>query len=174
MKIFLIGMPGCGKSTFGRKSAEKLSMKFIDLDTEIINYAQKPISDIFEEEGEDYFRKIESELLKSLSTSEESFVMATGGGAPCFFDNMDFMNANGITIYIDTDVAFLLERLSDKGINKRPILKKIGSQNLENGLKEQLEARLPFYSSAKVIIPYQEELDRKIVQNIGARIKNQN
>jgi shikimate kinase len=169
MKIYLIGMPGCGKSTFGRKTAEILSMKFIDLDSEIVSYAQKPITHIFKEEGEDYFRKIESSLLKSLSNKEESFIMATGGGAPCFFDNMRFMNTHGITIYIDADIAFLLERLSVKGINKRPLLKKLGKNNLEQGLRDQLNHRLSFYSKAQIILPYEEELEKKIVQKISTR-----
>jgi shikimate kinase len=174
MKIFLIGMPGCGKSTFGRKASEQLSMTFIDLDTEIVNYTQKSINDIFEQEGEEYFRKIESKLLKSISENKDHFIMATGGGAPCFFDNMEFMNDQGITFYIDTDITFLLKRLSRKGINKRPLLKKIGVENLENGLSEKLKERLPFYSKAQVILPYQKELENQIVLHVHSRIKNQN
>jgi shikimate kinase len=82
MKIYLIGMPGCGKSTFGKKAAEQLNMDFIDLDTEIINYRQKSINDIFEQEGEHSFREIESKLLKSITADDDHFIMATGGGAP--------------------------------------------------------------------------------------------
>lgn len=174
MKIFLIGMPGCGKSTFGRRASEQLSITFIDLDKEIINYTQKTINDIFEQDGEDYFRKIESKLLKSITVKKDNFIMATGGGAPCFFDNMEFMNANGITFYINTDIAFLLERLSTKGINKRPLLKEIGAENLKNGLIEKLKERSAFYLNAQIIIPYQEELENQLVLHIRSRIKNQN
>ncbi len=173
MKIYLIGMPGCGKSTFGRKAAEQLAMNFIDLDTEIINYKQKSINDIFENEGESGFRDIESKLLKSVSTEKDNFIMATGGGAPCFFDNMDFMNSHGITFYIKTEVAFLLERLSTKGINKRPLLKKMGADNLEAGLKDKLNERQPFYTKAKVILPYQNDLEKEIVSHIQSKIKSQ-
>lgn len=174
MKIYLIGMPGCGKSTFGRKAAEQLDMNFIDLDTEIINYRQKSINDIFEQEGEPSFRKIESKLLKSITADKDHFIMATGGGAPCFFDNMEFMNSHGITFYIDTSIALLLERLSLKGINKRPLLKKMGSENLEPGLKDKLNERLPFYTKAQFILPYQEELEKGIVLYIRSKIKSQN
>jgi shikimate kinase len=169
MKIFLIGMPGCGKSTFGRKAAGQLEMDFIDLDTEIVNHARKSINAIFDEEGEEYFRKVESELLKSLTESHVNFIMATGGGAPCFFDNMDFMNDRGLTFYIDTDVDFLLERLSRKGINKRPLLKKIGQENLEEGLREKLNDRYPFYSKAHITLAFQQDLENRIVEIIRSR-----
>lgn len=162
-------MPGCGKSTFGRKASEQLGMEFIDLDTEIVNHVRKSINVIFEEEGEEYFRAIESELLKSISSDHENFIMATGGGAPCYFDNMDFMNTNGLTFYIDTDIFFLIERLSLKGINKRPLLKKIGLENLQDGLKEKLKERLPYYSKAQFTLPFEKDLENQIVQAVRAR-----
>jgi shikimate kinase len=167
-------MPGCGKSTFGRKAAEQLSMTFIDLDIEIVNFMQKSINEIFEEEGESYFRDIETNLLKSISAGKDHFIMATGGGAPCFFDNMDFMNDQGITFYIDTDIPLLLERLSTKGINKRPLLKKMGAENLEAGLSGKLEERKPFYTRAQVIIPYGKNLEKEIVRYILSKTKNRN
>lgn len=173
MKIYLIGMPGCGKSTFGRKAADQLSMPFVDLDHEIVNYTRKSIPEIFEKDGEPYFREIESKLLKSLSVEKDHFIMATGGGAPCFFDNMDFMNSQGLTFYIETDIPFLLERLGRKGINKRPLLKNMGMENLATGLTDKLKTRIPFYSKAKIVLPYEKELDREIVSHIRIRIKNQ-
>jgi shikimate kinase len=84
------------------------------------------------------------------------------------------MNNHGITFYIDTSIALLLERLSLKGINKRPLLKKMGAENLEPGLKDKLNERLPFYTKAKFILPYQEELEKEIVLHIKSRIKSQN
>ena len=127
-------MPGCGKSTFGRKVARELCLDFFDLDKEIIHSEQIPITEIFEVKGEDYFRKIESKLLRDVSLNNDNFIMATGGGAPCFFNNMDFMNANGHTIFIDTPIEILIERLSHRGIEKRPLIKKIGQENLQDGL----------------------------------------
>ena len=85
MKFFLVGMPGCGKSTFGRRLSKSTGYKLIDLDIEIVSYAGKTISDIFESEGEERFREVESRLLKNLTCENEDFIMATGGGAPCFF-----------------------------------------------------------------------------------------
>ncbi len=164
MKIFLTGMPGCGKSTFGRKVARELNLEFIDLDKEIVNAEELTVSEIFELKGEDHFRKVESQLLKDISLANDSFVMATGGGAPCFFDNMDFMNDQGHTVYIDTPIDTLLERLSLSGINKRPLIKKMGEDNLAEGLTEKLNYRLPFYKKAKKVFKYNISLETDIVR----------
>jgi len=167
-------MPGCGKSTFGRKASKKLSIDFIDLDKEIIGLEQMSINEIFDKKGEGYFRQIESNLLKNITYRMESFIMATGGGAPCFFDNMAFMNTAGITFFIDTDIPYLLARLSTKGIGKRPLLKKIGEDNLKNGLKEKLKERLPYYSQAHVTLSYHQSLENEIVSYVKSKIKSQN
>src|SRR5436189_5502924 len=92
MKIFLIGMPGAGKSTLGRPLAAALNLPFVDLDKEIEKHEQKSIPEVFELRGEDYFRKSESTLLKSWAESNRSFVLATGGGAPCFHDGIEVIN----------------------------------------------------------------------------------
>jgi len=165
MKIFLTGMPGCGKSTFGRKIARELSLDFIDLDKEIIKKEELSIIEIFELKGEDHFRKIESELLKEISLVNDNFVLATGGGAPCFYNNMDFMNEQGHTVFIDTPIETLLERLSQSGINKRPLIKKMGEDNLFDGLSEKLNARLPFYKKAKNIFKYNIALETDIIKH---------
>ena len=157
-------MPGCGKSTFGRKVARELNLDFIDLDKEIIKKEKLSIAEIFELKGEDHFRKIESELLKDISMTNDNFVLATGGGAPCFYDNMDFMNDQGHTVFIDTPIDTLLERLSLSGINKRPLIKKMGEDNLLEGLTEKLNYRLPFYKKAKKIFKYNISLETDIVK----------
>jgi len=157
-------MPGCGKSTFGRKVARELNMDFFDLDKAIIEEEGLPITDIFAQKGEDHFREVESRLLREISSTNENFLMATGGGAPCFFDNMDFMNEQGYTIYIDTPVETLMERLSFSGINKRPLLKNMGEENLFEGLTEKLNVRLPFYSQARIAFKYNVSLESDIIQ----------
>ena len=124
-------MPGCGKSTFGKRASEILKMEFIDLDREIVESEMKSISEIFETLGEDHFRKVESLVLKKITSEKKHFIMATGGGAPCFFDNMEFMNTHGITFYIEIEIKHLLSRLSSRGIDKRPLLKRLGEENLE-------------------------------------------
>jgi len=157
-------MPGCGKSTFGRKVARELDLEFIDLDKEIIKAEELSVAEIFELKGEDHFRNIESQLLKDISLANDNFVLATGGGAPCFFDNMDFMNEQGSTVFIDTPIDILLERLNLSGINKRPLIKKMGEDNLLHGLTEKLNYRLPFYKKAKKIFKYNISLETDIVK----------
>jgi len=162
MKVFLTGMPGCGKSTFGRKVAAKLDSDFIDLDKVIVEKEGLSISEIFETKGEKYFREIESALLKETIINKNQFIMATGGGAPCFFDNMNYMNENGITIYIDTPIEILLERLTVSGINKRPLLKQMGEEYLYEGLVDKLKLRLPFYNMANHVLAYHRNLEYDI------------
>jgi shikimate kinase len=165
MKIFFTGMPGCGKSTFGRKVARELNMNFFDLDKKIIEMENMPITDIFECKGEAHFRKIESRILKDICLQNDNFILATGGGAPCFFDNMDFMNNQGYTIFIDTPLDVLVERLSISGIKKRPLIKKMDQDNLMEGLTEKLKTRLPYYKKAKLIFKYNIALESDIIKH---------
>jgi len=173
MRFYLVGMPGCGKSTFGKRLSLSLGYSLIDLDTEIIRYAGKSIEKIFDDDGEDYFREIESCLLKSLSLGKKDFIMATGGGAPCFFDNMDFMNAHGITFYINASPAQLKERLSGRGLQKRPLLKHLDNTTLESTLQEKLDSRGPFYEMSKYAIPYGSEADQEMAVIINKLISEE-
>lgn len=157
-------MPGCGKSTFGRKAAGLLRLNFIDLDMEISRVEKLSINEIFNQFGEAYFRENESKILKNISSNSDSFIMATGGGAPCYFDNMKFMKASGITIYIRASVSQLLLRLSEKGIEKRPLLKQLSEGNLEQGLSESLHQRKKYYEKSDFILPYHDSLEKDIVK----------
>ena len=167
MRFYMVGMPGCGKSTFGKRLSIITGYKLIDLDTEIIKYTGKEIDKIFKEEGEDYFREIESSLLKSLSNSKENFIMATGGGAPCFFDNMDFMNSKGITLYIKASPEDLKERLSGKGLQKRPLLSHLDENSLLDALRQKLDSRNPYYEKSSYTFPYDANMD----QDMGPLMK---
>ena len=110
-RIFLIGYMG-GKSTVGKQLAELLSLSFIDLDIYIQNRYRKTISDLIVEKGEAQFRIIEQKALADVAAFEDVLV-ATGGGTPCFFDNMELMNRAGITVYIKADAVELAARLDD-------------------------------------------------------------
>ena len=99
MKIFLIGLPGSGKSTIGKSLALELSYPFIDLDLDIEKAEGRTIKQIFKQMHEGYFRQLESKALKKYCQSQDSFVMATGGGAPCFFDNMEQINQAGKSVF---------------------------------------------------------------------------
>ncbi len=147
MLVYLIGYMGSGKSTAGKKLAKNLGWNFIDLDNLIEEAQGITISEIFATQGEDAFRKIEQEMLATTFELSNTIV-ATGGGAPCFYNNMEDMNAHGITIYIDISPKALVSRLKG-AINSRPILKGKSDDELLAFIEEALENRIPFYSKCK-------------------------
>ncbi|MFY7899839.1 MAG: shikimate kinase [Chitinophagaceae bacterium] len=146
MKIFLIGMMGSGKSYFTKLLSKKLKVGGYDLDAIIEAFEEKSITEIFAEEGEAYFRKKESETLRWFSQKKNG-VIATGGGTPCYHKNMEWMNVNGITIWINEPVKVLVERLQIEK-NHRPLIKDLSNSELYNFLSEKLAQRVPFYSTA--------------------------
>lgn len=147
MKIFLIGMMGSGKSYWSRLLAKKLKTGGYDLDFLIESHEEKTISEIFAEDGEAYFRKSEGKILRWFG-EKKSFVLATGGGTPCFDDNMDWMNKQGITIWIDEPVTTLVERLLPEK-EHRPLIRSLSESELFQFLTDKLKEREPFYSKAK-------------------------
>ena len=114
MKYFLVGMPSCGKSSLAKIIGKEINIQFIDLDKEIEIVEKRSINEIFNLKGEGYFRKIESEVLNSIIKSNKSFIMATGGGTPCYNDNMKIINNNGISIFLDVKISELETRLKNK------------------------------------------------------------
>lgn len=149
MKIFLIGYMGCGKSTKAKQLAHRLECPVIDLDAEIVTKTGKTIAEFFAEFGEQGFRDYESEMLKNFDYPEQC-VVATGGGLPCFFDNMDWMNANGETVYLRMEPAALVSRLHNR--QKRPLIKDLNDEQLLEFIKIKLQEREPFYMKANVIV----------------------
>ena len=146
-RIFLIGYMGSGKTTIGKLLADKLNYSFVDMDAHIEQKYFKTVSQIFAEKGEDEFRLIEQQCLHEVSEFEH-VVISTGGGAPCFFDNMDFMNKHGITVYLELTPAELAERLESIQGNKRPLLAGRKGEDLHRFIAEGLAARHPYYSLA--------------------------
>ncbi|MFK7900042.1 MAG: shikimate kinase [Cyclobacteriaceae bacterium] len=150
--IYLLGLPGSGKSTLGKEIAERLGYGFVDVDHEIELQEGKLIKAIFSEEGETYFREVESTVLQSL-LPESNTIIATGGGAPCFFDNMDFMMAHGTTIFLDISVKELMYRMeASDGQEDRPLLTGKGKKELEKELALKREQRGEFYEQADISI----------------------
>jgi shikimate kinase len=147
--IFLIGMPSSGKSTLGRKLARALNYRFVDLDKLIVKEQKQSIPDIFSEKGEGYFREVESRILKE-TRPNQWLVVATGGGAPCFFDNMEFIKSNGLSIFLSVSPKELARRILNHGEDDRPLLS--GVTELEKELNGRLENRNEYYSQADIII----------------------
>lgn len=150
MLIFLIGYMGSGKSVIGRKLAHKLHYEFIDLDEYIEKKYNQTISEIFAKQGEQKFRELENKYLKELITKSNA-VIATGGGTPCFYDNMKLLNKHGITIYLKATPEFLFKRLK-KSPQKRPLLEKNNKKELLGFIKNSLKEREKYYLKAKYVI----------------------
>jgi shikimate kinase len=149
MKIFLVGFMGCGKTTLGRKMASRLNYQFIDLDHELEAEAGMTIAEYFSKFGEDKFRRLESDILKNTPFPENA-VISTGGGLPCFFDNMQWMNLNGKTVYIKLSAKTLADRL-EHGKEERPLLHGKHGEDLVKFIAEKLEEREQFYLQAQII-----------------------
>jgi shikimate kinase len=148
MKIYLIGLPGCGKSTLGKQLSRRLGVPFIDLDIALEQREGKPVKDIFKEKGEDYFRKIESDTLRKVSEGLPEFVMATGGGAPVFFDNMEFMNGHGQTLFLDVPAREIANRIMRSNKDERPLLAKLSPDELKDQIEFLRSQRISFYKKA--------------------------
>lgn len=146
-KIFLVGMMGVGKSHWSEKWARKLKTGHYDLDSLIENIEEKTISEIFAENGENYFRKAEAKILRWFG-EKKSFVLATGGGAACFEKNMEWMNKNGITIWLDEPLEILVGRLK-LGKENRPLIKDLSDRELHSFLEKKLKERASFYDQSQ-------------------------
>ncbi|NQU87891.1 MAG: shikimate kinase [Mariniphaga sp.] len=147
MRIYLIGYMGCGKSTLGHKLANKLDFQFVDMDHFIEERNYKTVPQIFAEEGEEAFRLKEKKALEELSEFT-NVVIATGGGAPCFFDNIDLMNNSGKTVYLNIDPRILAYRLMHSK-TERPLIKGKSKDQLIRFIDETLEKRNEFYKQAQ-------------------------
>jgi shikimate kinase len=145
--IFLIGYMGCGKSTLGRNVSRLSGVEFIDLDRYIESRYHANIRDIFASEGEARFRDIERSMLREVGQFDD-VVIACGGGTPCFFDNMEFMNGAGTTVLLDTSLSKLHTRLM-RGRHKRPLIAGKSDSELREFIVKALEERMPFYSKAQ-------------------------
>jgi shikimate kinase len=150
MKIFLIGMPGSGKSTVGQQLAYKLNLPLIDLDAEIEKTEGRLVKEIFATDGEDYFRTVESQVLQNIAGLPQPCVIATGGGAPCFHNGIGIINKAGTSIFLDVSIDELVARVrSDRN---RPLLLAGDLNELRMKLTVLRAKRLKFYEQANVIV----------------------
>jgi len=149
-KFFLIGYMGSGKSTVGEKLAAKLNYGFIDLDKLIETEYKQSIPEIFATKGEKEFRAMEHNTLKNLLL-KDNLVIACGGGTPCYYDNMELMNNNGVTVYIKMSVDSLVNRLLNAK-DKRPLIENKTETELHAFVNRQLEKREDIYHLAQYIV----------------------
>lgn len=147
VRIFLIGYMGAGKTTLGKAFARHLNMSFIDLDWYIEERFHKTVSELFTEKGEAGFRELEQSMLHEVGEFE-NVVISTGGGTPCFFDNMEYMNSRGTTVFLKASPNILLKRLS-VATQSRPILQGKKEDELLQFITEKLNERMEYYSQAQ-------------------------
>jgi shikimate kinase len=164
--IFLIGFMGAGKTTVGKQLAEELNCPFSDLDELIEKKSKQSISHIFEEKGEEEFRILESETLKSINVNKHQ-VIATGGGTAMFSDNMQWMNDNGFTVYLMLHPGILFHRLA-KEKKHRPLIAHLDDVDLFEFIVEKIKKRLLFYNQAKLILNGDKKPDLLIQEIIKA------
>ena len=163
-RIYLIGYMGSGKTTVGRSLAKKLDFQFIDMDDFIENRQRKTINEIFTEKGETDFRLLENKALEEISAFE-NVVISTGGGAPCFHNNLEIMNKTGFTVYLKVSPKELANRLNIYK-NNRPLLKNKAPHEMIAFISENLEKREPYYNQAELVFDAEQMLTNTDVNNI--------
>jgi shikimate kinase len=164
MRIYLIGFMGSGKSTVGKIVAHRLSIPFYDMDDLIENSAGTSIASIFQQYGESYFRKLEQEALYDTEKIDKS-IIATGGGTPCFFDNMEWIKQHGASIYLKGSPEILCSRLL-KNTAERPLIKDYSEDTLLSYIHGKLEERAPFYEQADVIYHQTDKTPTLIAEDL--------
>ena len=157
-RIFLIGYMGAGKTTLGKAFSRELGLTFIDLDWYIEERFHKTVQQLFSERGEQGFRELEQKMLHEVAEFED-VVISAGGGTPCFFDNMDYMNACGDTVFLQVEPEVLFRRLK-VAKQQRPLLANKSDEELMNFICEALQKRHPFYSQAKLLFRADELEDK--------------
>lgn len=169
IRIFLTGYMGAGKTTLGKALASKLNIPFIDLDWYMEERLHKSVGELFSEKGEDGFRELERRMLHEVAEFE-NVIISTGGGAPCFFDNMEFMNHKGQTVFLNVrpDVLFRRLRVAKQ---QRPILQNKKDDELKDFIVNALKQREQFYTQAKFIFDADELEDRHQIDDSVERLQ---
>lgn len=168
--VFLIGFMGSGKTTTGKKMAVFLNYEFIDLDKKIENAQGITIAQYFEKYGEQSFRELERDTLQSSQFPEKS-IIACGGATPCFFDNMEWMNKAGITVYLYLPPKILAQRLNNSQKDKRPMIRHIHDDEMLHFIAEKLQVREVFYKQAKYTVNSLKLTAEQLIHQIGRQLK---
>jgi len=169
MKVFLIGMMGAGKSSIGKLLAKQLGQSFIDLDEYIEAKEDRSIEDIFKLKGVEYFREVERKALLEVCNQRASVVVATGGGTPCFFDNIEVMKSSGWSVYLKANNTLLLSRLKDD-VQTRPLLAHQTNDEILETLDSLFLRRKRFYEKASMTINTEKKTIETITNEIEAAL----
>ena len=166
MKIVLLGYMASGKSSIGKRLSKKLSMRFLDLDDYIIEKEGMPISKIFETKGEVYFRLIENKYLKEILAKDEDFILALGGGTPCYANNMEEVKkGDTLSIYLQGSTATMIERLIRKK-SKRPLIASLGDDQIPEFVAKHLFERRAYYEQAKTVVKIDNKTKKEVAEEL--------
>lgn len=163
---------GCGKSTLGRKLSKVTNFRFVDMDSEIEQREGASVGDIFKFAGEEYFRRAERTLIEELAETEGDMIISTGGGAPTWTDNMEYMNRKGECVYLRRTAQQIASRLSPNGRQKRPKLRGLNDEELVAFMTQNMAEREPFYMQARHIVDCAERSDAEIINIILEYLKS--
>jgi len=172
MKIVLLGYMGSGKSTIGKLIAETLGYTFKDLDAYIEKKEEMRIPDIFSEKGEIYFRKKETAYLKAILKENNNIVIATGGGTPCYGDNIETLldSEDVLTVYLKASIAILTDRLFEE-LKQRPLIAHLETKPLLNDfIRKHLFERAFYYNKAKIVQDTDFDTPKKITEKLVAKL----
>jgi shikimate kinase len=172
LKVVLVGLPGSGKSTFGRQLAKEMGFPFLDLDQLIEERYQLKISEIFSMHGEGTFRDWESLVLQDTLKQDRAYILASGGGTPCFNDNMDLINAQAISVYLDVPLGSISRRLQTSKAQQRPLFQGLDQGELTLKLKSLLVSREYFYSQAKIKLSGEDFSAELLLVELISRLKS--
>lgn len=152
--VFLVGFMAAGKTSLGHYAAKRLGYEFIDLDRYIESRYHKSISELFAERGEEGFRRIEHNMLHEVAEFE-GVLIATGGGTPCFYDNIQYMNSRGVVVFLSCSIPVICRRLLVAKV-KRPLVEGCTPQQLQERVAKMLQERLSYYEQARYTFPADE------------------
>lgn len=172
VKIVLVGLPGSGKSTLGKKLAEQLGFSFYDLDELIVQQEKKSIPEIFYERGEGYFRQAETMALEKQLDADEAMILATGGGAPCFNDNMDRINQKGISVFLDVPMQQIIQRMTSSEVALRPLFQGLDAGEISARLTDLYTARVGYYDQAKIKLSGEDISTELLISELMALFRN--
>ncbi|WP_144283573.1 shikimate kinase [Chryseobacterium echinoideorum] len=165
MIISLLGYMGSGKSHISKILSDEINFKLIDLDKEVSRRQKLTVSEIFEKKGEIYFRKQERQVLEEILATQENTVLSLGGGTPAYYNNMEIINHNSISVFLMTSVLVLADRLSRQK-EKRPLIAKISDEDLPEFIAKHLFERNAFYSKAQFSIRTDQKTPENIIREI--------
>lgn len=169
MIISLVGYMGSGKSHISKVLTQKLQFKLIDLDREISQQAGTSIAEIFKNKGEIHFRKLERQTLENILATEEKCILSLGGGTPAYYNNMDLINEKSVSIFLQTSISKLTERLL-KQKTKRPLIANISAEDLPEFIAKHLFERNAFYSKARFSINTDSKTPEEIAIEIVEKV----